>query len=257
MPGRTAKFVSAILAELPRGHPAGNGVARRTPAADDCLSGPKEQTPQGSHWYYRIDHATKRHCWYLADSAKRFRKALRRIPLPSAKPFRRTQKPRRNASITDAHAELPAQSPRTANRNAEIAPRIVGSTPAQRRITANATPADVDTTIAGRFALARAVRDRSLGRSVADRRPIPAASRTIRSQRDSRSAAPCRRPALAAADMSPESQPGSIQTLLARHSRRAGAGGSDGKRDFQVRQPAMDRPEPDSGRSAAIWEIGG
>ena len=39
-----------------------NGVAR---AADTCLSGPKGAAPKGSHWYYRIDHATKRNCWYV------------------------------------------------------------------------------------------------------------------------------------------------------------------------------------------------
>jgi len=39
-----------------------NGVARATEA---CLSGPKGAAPKGSHWYYRIDHATKRNCWYV------------------------------------------------------------------------------------------------------------------------------------------------------------------------------------------------
>jgi hypothetical protein len=34
-------------------------------AADNCLSGPKGVAPKGSHWYYRIDHATKRNCWYV------------------------------------------------------------------------------------------------------------------------------------------------------------------------------------------------
>jgi hypothetical protein len=34
-------------------------------AADNCLSGPKGAAPKGSHWYYRIDHATKRNCWYV------------------------------------------------------------------------------------------------------------------------------------------------------------------------------------------------
>ena len=39
-----------------------NGAAH---AADNCLSGPKGAAPKGSHWYYRIDHATKRNCWYV------------------------------------------------------------------------------------------------------------------------------------------------------------------------------------------------
>jgi hypothetical protein len=39
-----------------------NGAARATEA---CLSGPKGAAPKGSHWYYRVDHATKRNCWYV------------------------------------------------------------------------------------------------------------------------------------------------------------------------------------------------
>jgi len=34
-------------------------------AADECLAGPNAPSPQGSHWYYRIDRASKRRCWYL------------------------------------------------------------------------------------------------------------------------------------------------------------------------------------------------
>ena len=39
--------------------------ASRAPRAEDCLAGPNAQSPQGSHWYYRIDRATHRKCWYL------------------------------------------------------------------------------------------------------------------------------------------------------------------------------------------------
>jgi len=33
--------------------------------ADDCLTAPNSTTPQGSHWYYRMDWANQRKCWYL------------------------------------------------------------------------------------------------------------------------------------------------------------------------------------------------
>jgi len=39
--------------------------------AGECLSGPKGETPQGKHWYYRIERPSKRHCWYLGDEGKR------------------------------------------------------------------------------------------------------------------------------------------------------------------------------------------
>ena len=35
------------------------------PAGDMCRASPGAAAPQGQHWYYRVDRATKRHCWYL------------------------------------------------------------------------------------------------------------------------------------------------------------------------------------------------
>jgi hypothetical protein len=34
-------------------------------AGDTCRASPGAAAPQGQHWYYRVDRATKRHCWYL------------------------------------------------------------------------------------------------------------------------------------------------------------------------------------------------
>ena len=46
---------------------SGVGVAApaETARVDDCLSAPNSAAPQGSHWYYRLDRATKRKCWYV------------------------------------------------------------------------------------------------------------------------------------------------------------------------------------------------
>jgi hypothetical protein len=35
------------------------------PAAEQCKHSPGASAPHGSHWYYRINHSTKQHCWYL------------------------------------------------------------------------------------------------------------------------------------------------------------------------------------------------
>ena len=53
-------FVATLLS-------SGVGVAApaETARADDCLSAPNSAAPQGSHWYYRLDRATKRKCWYV------------------------------------------------------------------------------------------------------------------------------------------------------------------------------------------------
>jgi hypothetical protein len=65
MPGRrtflpsaiiTLFFITAISAQS----------ARSARADDECLARPNAPTPQGQHWYYRIDHANNnRHCWRL------------------------------------------------------------------------------------------------------------------------------------------------------------------------------------------------
>jgi hypothetical protein len=45
------------------------GAGDAAPAADDCLAGPNRQATPGAHWYYRIDRATHRRCWYLKQPA--------------------------------------------------------------------------------------------------------------------------------------------------------------------------------------------
>lgn len=84
---------------------ATNGV---THAADNCLSGPKGAAPKGSHWYYRIDHATKRNCWYVrAEGEKPV--ASQNSPLSQVSP----------------PTETPLQ-PSVANARAEAGPADIG-----------------------------------------------------------------------------------------------------------------------------------
>jgi hypothetical protein len=56
---------------------------------DECLAKPGATAPQGSHWYYRINRADGRHCWYLgAEGAKvraRAREAEQQARAPSPK----------------------------------------------------------------------------------------------------------------------------------------------------------------------------
>ena len=47
-------------------------------AADECLAKPNAPTPQGQHWYYRVDHANDgRQCWYLRPESDRVQKISR------------------------------------------------------------------------------------------------------------------------------------------------------------------------------------
>ena len=45
-----------------------------------CNAAPKPAAAQGSHWYYRIDRASGRKCWYLAAEGQKVRTAPRIVP---------------------------------------------------------------------------------------------------------------------------------------------------------------------------------
>jgi hypothetical protein len=110
MPNRTAKFASAIFVSFLAGAPLAilsHGAAR---AADDCVAAPKDVTPEGSHWYYRIDHATKRHCWYLRTEGERLSQTAPPNSSPATNPIAPRAETPAQRSIADAHAELPAQT---------------------------------------------------------------------------------------------------------------------------------------------------
>jgi hypothetical protein len=129
MPNRVAKFRSALLASLLAG--TALTVASHTPAraADNCLRAPGDEAPAGRHWYYRIDHATQRHCWYLGEDKDRPARSTRQEspsstdadPPPKAKATQR--------SVADARAELPWPAPRIEQQTG-----ISGSQPAVANI---------------------------------------------------------------------------------------------------------------------------
>lgn len=45
-------------------------------AANDCITKPNRPAPQGEHWYYRRDQATKRPCWFLGSQGAGLQKSL-------------------------------------------------------------------------------------------------------------------------------------------------------------------------------------
>ena len=79
-------------------------------AADECLRGPNSTAPAGSHWYYRIDRSTGRHCWYLGALGQKVRSVSERTSQQTRK--RVTQ---RNSESTPQPAEsrpsLPPAAP--------------------------------------------------------------------------------------------------------------------------------------------------
>jgi len=104
-------------------------------AADDCVTAPSGDAPQGSHWYYRTDRATKTKCWYIAQNS-----AAR--PAPAA--HKAVETVGHGAPAAQAGA-APAPSGEAANRECDIAQSVLN----YRRILAtvfhsDATSTDVD-----------------------------------------------------------------------------------------------------------------
>jgi hypothetical protein len=129
MPNRAARFASAVLASVLAGAFL-TAIPRSAAATDDeCLSAPKGETPQGSHWYYKFDRASKRQCWYLRDEGEVA--AANVAPAkPSSKPASAAMQP----AMADARAELPP--PRNAAPSREDLPAVT--------ITANAPLSEAD-----------------------------------------------------------------------------------------------------------------
>ncbi len=144
MSGRTAKFVSAIFASILAGTPLTTISHSETAAADNCLSAPNGDAPQGSHWYYRIERGTNRHCWYLREGGERLSQAPPQNILPLATPPAPQAEPASQRAVANARAELPQPNrndgPRAAPPVAAAAPNAA---PRTSVFDANPSPATV------------------------------------------------------------------------------------------------------------------
>ena len=205
MPGRTTKFVSAIFASVLAGIPLAtiSHGATPAPAADDCLSEPKDQAPHGSHWYYRIDHATKRHCWYLKDEKLSQNAAANSAA--AAHPVSPNAEAATQHSIADAHAELPAQAaPEQPKRGDGLAPALAADA-------TTATPAaqTQGSVVASRWPEQSETGSATVPPSTTGNSAVAASTDPDATPSPTHAAA-----TLAAADSSPEKQSGSIQMLL-------------------------------------------
>jgi hypothetical protein len=136
---RNAKFASTVFAGFLAATSFTTVSHGADGAADDCLSGPKDHTPGGGHWYYRIDRATKRHCWYLREGDEKLSQTVAPNSSPSAKPVAPKPAVTMQPAVADARAELtsrtaveapsPAQAPFPAMpaETAQTQPSLVAS----------------------------------------------------------------------------------------------------------------------------------
>jgi hypothetical protein len=139
MSNRSAISVAALFASILTGVSFTSVTdVRAQAAADNCLTAPKDKTPEGKHWYYRLERGTKRQCWYLRDEDD---KSARAAPQDSsadeaadaapAEPAAPPPRPVVRKSVANAHAELTSAQQRVEQEPAAAPePRTVGMAPA-------------------------------------------------------------------------------------------------------------------------------
>jgi hypothetical protein len=143
MPAAAAASLFAIVAI--------SGFSASPAAADTCLTAPNGPTPKGQHWYYHLDHAKNRKCWYLravggaaAPTATASPQAdaqppKRSVATPSAPPAAAAAQPAPTAmTAAPARAPAPASPPEAAQA---AAPPVVTPAPAPAQNAASVWPA--------------------------------------------------------------------------------------------------------------------
>lgn len=79
-------------------------------AADECLRGPNSTAPAGSHWYYRVERSTGRHCWYLGAQGQKVRSVSERTSQQTRKRVQqhlRSSQPAAAAQPAETRPSLP------------------------------------------------------------------------------------------------------------------------------------------------------
>jgi len=100
--------------------------ARTAPVSDDCLAAPGREAPQSRHWYYRVDRANHRKCWYL----DRKRETAHRAAAPrAAAPARGRADVAPDAAGDPMRSEVGEREKPVAGRRADQPPDAASSAP--------------------------------------------------------------------------------------------------------------------------------
>lgn len=113
------RILPTILVVIPAAVVATVHGSRSEPAVDQCKTKPGLAVAKGTHWYYRLDHVTKRQCWYLGSAiagqrananASEASAAAPTVPVPQQKPatVQTLQAPQQQA--TDVRPPEPAST---------------------------------------------------------------------------------------------------------------------------------------------------
>ena len=211
MANRSAKFASAIFASLFAGAPVTIIASDFAHAAGNCQTKPGSEARRDQHWYYRIEHGTGRHCWYLGAEGERAERAS------SAGAASQTNEIAVKRSIADARDELPPPGVRVQqDGGASAARRVPADMPAatpegDRNPGASAGPAD---SVARSLVASRWPEPSTADSSV---NPAPEASTTMVADASPTSQAessPAPAPVTPVAAAAPAEAPNSLQMLL-------------------------------------------
>ncbi len=118
-----ARFASVVFLGAAAGAMWTMLPQRAVLAADNCVTVPTDQTPQGQHWYYHIERGTGRHCWYLRGGDDKSARADAPLAAASEQPAAPRAEASPSRSIADAHAEIPPRA-RAAGNAPAAAPSI-------------------------------------------------------------------------------------------------------------------------------------
>jgi hypothetical protein len=129
---RWTKILPAILAMVPAIVFLTAQVSLSEPAAEACKTKAGSSTPPGGHWYYRINRADKRHCWFLSAVESHVRRGDQaQTPIPAADatsvavgPPVLSASPARTMSEIDFSARWPEDLPRIEDANFVEPPSI-------------------------------------------------------------------------------------------------------------------------------------
>ena len=268
MSNRSAKFFAAIFASILIGAnfaAVAENSAKETGAktSDSCLSGPKGPVPAGGHWYYRVDRAAKRNCWYIGDEKD---KSARAAPKDSknsasasespvaANPASPQQNTNVRKSVADAHAELTAPRARVEDMSEPQTPvdmPATGIANAQRAVAPDA--ATPSSPVASRWPESSGVGPSSGPRLAAAELPQSVLAESLQTN-----AAPVPQPgvapvALAAADSSLDRQSASMQMLLLTMAGALALAGITASLIFRFGRTRLVQPEIRNDRRA-IWD---
>jgi hypothetical protein len=248
MSNRAARIASAVFAAVLTGVPVTAILYVSADAAEGCQTEPGDQTPDGKHWHYRIEHPSNRQCWYLRGEGEQ---PAQPRSGTSVEPRAETPAPQR--SLADARAELPwpqtrvEQNPAGIPQRAQAMPTDAANAPGGQRGSV------LESTTRGSLTGTRWP-DPSGANSTPS--PQPATSEVVADAQADQATAPVQAAAPAApvaADAVPAKPTGSLQTLLMVIAGALALAGLTGSAIFRLgarrRTPNIDRA-----RRRVVWE---